>query len=172
MVWREKHFLKHPQPGAAGELPEQHTGGSRKYLKMCTLLIWLRFYHHCFTKTMKGLLFRFGCHLFSSWHHIENDCICTTGNVLKINSIYAYKEGDNVDLVRLTNVHIERRYLYCSLFFFSMNKIITVRQTMLKGAPIHWSLSDNKEYDELMSFALWNESNKGQELLEFDFLSH
>jgi hypothetical protein len=56
---------------------------------------------------------------FSSWYFIDNDCICTAGNVLNINRIYIYREGDNVDIVRLTNVHIERRYLYCSLFFFS-----------------------------------------------------
>jgi hypothetical protein len=40
---------------------------------------------------------------------------------------------------------------------------------MLKGAPVLWSLSDNKEFDELMSFRLWHDANKGQELLEFDF---
>jgi hypothetical protein len=89
--------------------------------------------------------------------------------VLKINRIYTYKEGDNVEIVRLTNVHTERRYLYCSLFFFSMNKIITVCQTMLKDAPILWSLSNNREFDELMSIKLWNEVSKEEELLEFDF---
>lgn len=115
-----------------------------------------------------GLL-RLGCHFFSSWSFINNDCICTTGNVLKINRTYTYREGDNVDIVRLTNVHIERRYLYCSLFFFSMNKIITVRQTMLKDAPIIWSLSDNKEFDEVMSIRLWNEVRKDENLLEFEF---
>ena len=78
-------------------------------------------------------------------------------------------EGDNLEIVRLTNVHTERRYLYCSLFFFSMNKIITVRQTMLKNTPALWTLSDNKEFDEIMSTRLWNEINKEEELLEFDF---
>jgi hypothetical protein len=71
--------------------------------------------------------------------------------------------------VRLTNVHLERGYLYCSLFYFSRNKIITVRQSMLNGAPVLWTLSDNREFDEAMSIRLWNEANKGQELLEFDF---
>ena len=86
---------------------------------------------------------------------------------------YTYKVGENVDIVRLTNVHIERRYLYCSLFFFSRNKIITIRQTLLKDDPILWNLSDNKEFDEIMFIRLWNdvnkEVNKGEELLEFDF---
>lgn len=86
-----------------------------------------------------------------------------------MDGIYTFKEDDEIDIIRLTNVHIERGYLYCSLFFFSRNKIITVRQTMLKGAPVLWSLSDNKEFDELMSFRLWNDADKGQELLEFDF---
>jgi hypothetical protein len=89
--------------------------------------------------------------------------------VLKLDRIYTYKEGDNVEIVRLTNVHTERRNLYCSLFFFSMNKIVTVRQTMLKNAPVLWSLSDNREFDEIMSIRLWNEVNKEEELLEFDF---
>ena len=100
---------------------------------------------------------------------IDNDCICTTGKVLKLNRNYTYREGDNVDIVRLTNVHIERRYLYCSLYFFSVNKIITVRQTMLKDAPVLWSISDNREFDEIMSIRSWNEVNEEVELLEFDF---
>ena len=129
----------------------------------------VRLYLLYLKEQIKGSLLRLGCHFFSSWYLIDNDCICTTGKVIKLNRIYTYREGDNVDIVRLTNVHIERRYLYCSLFFFSMNKIITVRQTMLKDAPIIWSLSDNKEYDELMSIKLWNEVNRAENLLEFDF---
>jgi len=88
---------------------------------------------------------------------------------LKLNRIYTYNEGDNIEIVRLINVHTERRYLYCSLFFFTMNKIIAIRQTMLKDAPVIWSLSDNGEFDEIMSLRLWDEVNKEEELLEFDF---
>jgi hypothetical protein len=40
---------------------------------------------------------------------------------------------------------------------------------MLRGASVLWSLSDNKEFDEFMSISLWNEVNKEEELLEFDF---
>jgi hypothetical protein len=89
--------------------------------------------------------------------------------VVKLEGIYTFIENNDFDIVRLTNVHIERGYLYCSLFFFSRNKIITVRQTMLKGAPILWSLSDNKEFDELMSTKLWKEISKDENILEFDF---
>ncbi|MBN2833633.1 MAG: hypothetical protein JXR48_01575 [Candidatus Delongbacteria bacterium] len=118
---------------------------------------------------IKGYLLRLGCHFFSSWYFIDSDFICTTGKVLKLDGIYTYKERDNLEIVRLTNIHTERRYLYCSLFFFSMNKIITVRQTILKGAPILWTLSDNREFDEVMSMRLWNEVSKDENLLEFEF---
>lgn len=111
----------------------------------------VRLYIFNLKEWIRGGLLRLGCHFFSSWYFIDNDCICTTGNVLKINRIYTYREGDNVDIVRLTNVHIERRYLYCSLFSFSMNKIITVRHTMLKGATILLTIYDTREFDELMS---------------------
>jgi hypothetical protein len=40
---------------------------------------------------------------------------------------------------------------------------------MLKDAPVIWSLSDNGEFDEIMSLRLWNTINKEEELLEFDF---
>ena len=50
-----------------------------------------------------------------------------------------------------------------------MNKIITVRQTMLKDAPVLWSLSDHREFDEIMSIKLWNEVSKEEELLDFEF---
>jgi len=117
---------------------------------------------------IEGGLLRLCCHFFSSWYFIDSNCICTKGKVLRLNSIYTYREGKNVDIVRLTNVHVERKYLYCSLFFFSSNKIITVRHTVLKDAPVFWSISDNREFDEIMSIRLWNEVSKEEELLEFD----
>ncbi len=129
----------------------------------------VRLYILSLKKKIKGCLLRLGCHFLSSWYFIDSDCICTTGKVLKLDRIYTYKEGDNIEIVRLINVHTERRYLYCSLFFFTMNKIITVRHTILKDAPVIWSLSDNGEFDEIMSFRLWNAVNKKEELLEFDF---
>ena len=125
--------------------------------------------YHSVRYRVKSWLLRAGCYFHPSWLYIDNNSILTTGKVLKLDGIYTFKEDERIYIVRLTNVHIERGYLYCSLFFFSRNKIITVRQTMLKGAPVLWSLSDNKEFDELMSFRLWHDANKGQELLEFDF---
>ena len=127
------------------------------------------FFGHRLKYQLLSWQLRLGCYLFTTWYYLDNDSILTTGNVLKLDKIYTYREGDDVDIVRLTNVHIERGYLYCSLFFFSRNKIITVRQTMLKGAPILWSLSDNKEFDELMSTKLWKEVSKDENILEFDF---
>jgi hypothetical protein len=129
----------------------------------------VRLYILILKEKIKGCLLRFGCHFFSSWYFIDNNSISTPGKVLRLDRIYTYKEGHNVEIVRFTNVHTERRYLYCSLFFFSENKIITVRQTMLKNAPVLWSLSDNREFDEIMSIRMWNEVNEEEELLEFDF---
>lgn len=68
-----------------------------------------------------------------------------------------YKENGYVDIVRLIDVHIERGFLYCSLFFFSKNKIITVLQTMIKSKRVSWRLLDDEEYDEIMSIKLWQE---------------
>lgn len=114
-------------------------------------------------------LLRPGCYFFSSWYYFESDCICTTGNVLKLNSLFTYQENGFVNIVRVTNVHIERGYLYCSLFLTSKNKIISVRHTMQKGTYVIWRLMDKEEYDELMSRKLWYEVTKHEELLEFDF---
>jgi hypothetical protein len=129
----------------------------------------VRLYLLILKEKLNGCLLRFGCHFFSSWYFIDNNSICTPGKVIKLNSTYTHKELDNVDIVELIDVHVERRYPYCSLFFFSMNKIITVRQTMLKDAPVLWTLSDNREFDEVMSIRLWNEVSKDKDLLEFEF---
>ena len=118
---------------------------------------------------VKSWLLRVGCFFHSSWFYIDNESILTTGKVVKLDGIYTFKVDEAVDIVRLADVHTERGYLYCSLFFFSRNKIITVRQTMLKGAPVLWTLSDNREFDEVMFIRHWNEVSKGENLLEFDF---
>jgi hypothetical protein len=65
--------------------------------------------------------------------------------------------------VRLNILILKEKIKDCSLFFFSMNKIITVRQTMLKDAPVLWSISDNREFDEVMSIKLWNEFSKEED---------
>jgi hypothetical protein len=136
---------------------------------MTILKIKIRFIFHCLRRQIKSCLLRLGCHFFSSWYYIDSDSICTSGNVLKLNGLFTYQENDLVDIVRLTNVHIERGFLYCSLFFTSKNEIITVRHTMQKGTYVLWRLTDKEEYDELMSRKLWYEVTKDEELLEFDF---
>lgn len=129
----------------------------------------VRLYTLYLKEIIKGVLLRLGCHFLSSWYYIESDCICTTGKVLKLNSIYTYKENGYVDIVRLIDVHIERGFLYCSLFFFSKNKIITVLQTMIKSKRVSWRLLDDEEYDEIMSIKLWQEVCDQDELPEIDF---
>ena len=136
---------------------------------MWTVNYKVQFLLHRLRIRIKGWLLRLGCHFFSSWHYIESDNICTIGNVLKLNKSYTYQENDFVDIVRLTDVHIERGFLYCSLFFTSKNKIITVRQIMQKGTHVLWQIMDNEEFDEIMSRRLWDGVNKEVELLEFDF---
>ena len=133
-------------------------------IQNCILLLY-----HSLNDRVKSWLLRVGCFFHPSWLYIDNESILTIGKVVKLNEVYTFKEDYDIDIVRLTEVHIERGYLYCSLFFFSRNKIITVRQTMLKGAPVLWTLSDNREFDEAMSIKLWKEVDKGKELLEFDF---
>jgi hypothetical protein len=151
-----------------------YTGGrelrdTSKHLIMCTLYIEIRFFLHCLRKQLKSWFIRLGCHFYSSWYLIESDNICTTGKVLKLNSLYAYQENGFVDIVRLTDVLIERGYMFCSLFFTSKNKIITVRHIIKKDTFILWRIRDIEEFDEIMSRRLWDEVTKDEELLEFDF---
>lgn len=135
---------------------------------MRTLNYKLQFFILRLRMQLKAFFLRLGCHFISSWYFIKSDCICTTGQVVKLNHIYTYEDNEQFDIVRLTDIHFERGYLYCSLFFFSKNQIITVRHTLMKGAKAIWRLLDNREFDEIMSIRLWNEVNKEEELLEFD----
>jgi len=136
---------------------------------MSTLYIKVWFFFHCLKKQIQSWFLRLGCHFISSWYYIESDSICATGKVLKLNSLFTYQENGFVDIVRVTNVHIERGYVYCSLFFTSKNELITVRHIMQKGTHVLWRLTDKEEYDELMSRKLWYEVTKDEDLLEFDF---
>ena len=136
---------------------------------MWTLYHKVQFFFQRLRKQLAAWLLRLGCHFFSSWHYLNIDSICTTGKVLKINKVYTYKESGYVDIVRLTDVHVERGYLYCSLFFFSKNKIITVCQTLKKNQYALWRLMDNEEYDEIMSRRLRHQIEKQDELLDFRF---
>ena len=89
--------------------------------------------------------------------------------MLKLNSLYTYQENGFVDIVRVTDILIERGYIFYSLFFTSKNKIITVRHTMQKDTLILWRIMDNEEFDEIMSRTLWDEVSEQEDLLEFDF---
>jgi hypothetical protein len=136
---------------------------------MCTLINKLNLFIQCQKEKLKEKFLRLGCHFISSWYYFDNGSICTIGKVLKLDKIYCYVDEDTIEIVRLYDVHIERGYLYCSLFFFSKNKIITVRQTLLKGKYVAWWLKENREFDEIMSRKLWQDVSKHEELLEFDF---
>jgi hypothetical protein len=136
---------------------------------MRLLYIKYQFFLHCLWRQLKIWSLCLGSHVFSTWYYIDSDCICTTGKVLKLNNMYTYKEGSYLDIVRLFDVHIERGYLYCSLYFFSQDKIITVCQILQKDAYALWRLMDDKEYGELMSRKSWYEVTRDEELLEFDF---
>jgi len=138
---------------------------------MCTFCNKTRYIILSQKMKLKSLLLRLGCYFYASWHYIDNDCICTTGKVLKLNKIYSFIEGGTIDIVRLNDVHLERGYLYCSLFFFSRNKIKTLRHTMLKSKRVSWRLLDDEEYDEIMSRKLWQEVCDQDELLDIDFNS-
>lgn len=138
--------------------------GSGKSLNKWILCKKGEFFLQSLGELMKGMLLRLGCTFNSNWHYLNHNSICTTGQVLKINSIYTYKEDGEIDIVRLTDVHLERGYLYCSLFFFSKNRIITVRLTLLRDVNLPWKLMDIEEYNELKSRKLWDEITMQEEL--------
>lgn len=136
---------------------------------MWTLNYKVQFFLNSLRIHIKACFLRLGCRFFPSWYFIKSDCISTTSQVVKLNHIYTYEENEQIDIVRLTDINFERGYLYCSLFFFSMNQIITVRHTLMKGVKAIWKLLNNIEFDEIMSIRLWNEVNKEEEPLEFEF---
>ncbi len=162
--------MQHPQPYSLG-CPggEGYRWIHEKDQNMNMLEIRVRFFFHCLKKKFNAWANRLGCYFHSSWYFINSDCICTTGNVIKLNDLLTYQESGFVDIVRVTNVHFERGYLYCSLFFTSKDKIITVRHTLQRGTYVLWRLLDIEEYDELMSRKIWSEVTREEELLEFDF---
>lgn len=76
-------------------------------------------------------------------------------------------EGGFVDIVRLLDVRIDKGYVYCTLYFFTKNKIATVSQILNPDDYTIWRIMDNEEYDERMSIRLWQEVNNN-DLCEFD----
>jgi hypothetical protein len=127
---------------------------------MYTLYRRLQFFLKYQGKSLKGLLLRIGCHFFSIWYGIKCNSICTTGQVLKIGNIYTYQEGGYVDIVRLLDVYKDKGHLYCTLYFFTRNKITTVSQILNHDDYTIWRIMENEEYDEIMSRRLWSEVDK------------
>jgi len=78
-------------------------------------------------------------------------------------------EGSYIDIVRLTDFHVERGFIYCTLLFFSKNKTITVRQTLQIDAYIIWRLMENEEFDERMSMKLWRDVENSNKFSESEF---
>ena len=126
------------------------------------------FFIKCHIDSLKAWINRLVPLFIPHWHYINHNCISKSGQVVKINSIYMYKEGCYVDIECLLDVYKEKGYLYCTLYFLSQNKIITISQILQKDTYIIWRLTDNREFDELMSRRLWKEVDMENELLEFN----
>jgi hypothetical protein len=162
-------FTQHPWLPEAGVEETPGRAGSDNILNIRIIRIKWQFFIHCQKKTIKGWFLKLGCHFFSTWHSLKYSSICTTGQVLKTNKIYTYVEGGHVDIVRLLEVYIDKGYVYCTLNFFTKNKISTVSQILISDDYKIWRIMDNEEYDERMSRRLWSEVNKQNDLLEFGF---
>ena len=169
MICIKKLLMQHPWTSETIPGQGPNPGGYIKSFNMWTLYVRWKFFLHCQVKSLKGLLLQLGCLFFSSWHYLKHSSICMTGQVLKIGNIYTYQEGGYVDIVRLLDVHTDKGYVYCTLFFFTRNKIVTVSQILQPGAYVIWQLKDDKEYDEIMSMKLWQEVDKQNDLLEFGY---
>jgi len=162
-------FMPHlPTPGAGVE-DAPGRAGSVKSLNIWTLYIKCRFFLHCQVKSLKGLLLRLGCLLFSTWHYIKHNSICTNGYVLKVNNIYTFKEGNHIDIVRLLDVFKDKNYLYCTLYFFNENRVATVSHIIYPDDYLIWQILENREFDEIMSRRLWREVDKRDDNVEFAF---
>ena len=118
-------------------------------------------------KLLKCMLLRLGCTFNSKWHYLNHNSIRTTGQVLKINKIYTYVEDGSANIVRLLDVYKSKGYLYCTLYFFTRNKIATVSQILNPDDYGIWRIMDNEEYDEIMSMHLWQEVDTNDALLDF-----
>jgi hypothetical protein len=153
-------LMQHPRPAESIPQGGPDPGGYHCLLNMWALYINCRVYLHCKWQSLKGLLLRFCCQFFSKWYYLKHNSICTTGNILKVNNIYTYKEGRYVDIVRLLAVVVDKHYLYCKLYFFKENRVTTVSQRLYPDDYIIWQIMDDREFDEIMSRQLWRESDK------------
>jgi hypothetical protein len=76
-------------------------------------------------------------------------------------------EGGYVDIERLLEVYINKGYVFCTLYFLTKNKILTVSQILNPDDYKIWRIMDNEEYDERMSMRLWQEMDMDDDLLDF-----
>jgi hypothetical protein len=67
----------------------------------------------------------------------------------------------------MLDVYQASGYLYCTLYFFTKNKILTVSQILNPDDYTIWRIMDNEEYDERMSMRLWHDIDKADNLLDF-----
>jgi hypothetical protein len=162
-------LMQHPWLPEAGVEATPGRAGSGKSLYLRTLDIKLRFFLHCQMRLLKGWFLKLGSHFFSTWHCLKHNSICTPGQVLKIGYIYTYQEGRYLDIVRLLDVYQAKGYIYCTLYFFTRNKISTVSQMFNTNKYTIWRIMDNEEYDERMSMRLWQEVDKDDDLLDFAY---
>ena len=72
-----------------------------------------------------------------------------------------------VDIVGLLEVYIDKGYVYCTLYFFTKNKILPLSQILKPDDYTIWRIMDNEEYDERMSMRLWQEVDKDDDILDF-----
>jgi hypothetical protein len=107
--------------------------------------------------------------ILPSWHYINHSSIHTNGHVLKLNEIYAFKEGVQYDIVRLLDFYKINNYLYCVLYFFNDNKITTVSHILKPDDYLIWQIMDNQEYDNSMSRKFDQKYSRQEDLLDFDF---
>ena len=167
MFW-EKRLLTHDpcsseasSGGSLGRRGSLHPG------KLRTLYYGLEFFIKTKIQSLEYMILRFGCLFQHTWFYFNHSSICTSGQVLKLDSIYAYKESGYVDIVRLLDVVKDNQYLYCTLYFFRENKITTVSQRLFPDDYTIWQIMENKEFDEIMSRRLWHDVSKEDDLLEF-----
>jgi hypothetical protein len=169
MYNKKMHFMPHLTTPGAGVEDDPGRAGSGRSLNMWLIYVNWEFFLHCLWRSLKGGLLRLGCTFNSKWLYLNHNSICTIGQVLKINNIYTYMEGSYIDIVRLTDFHVERGFIYCTLLFFSKNKIITVRQTLQKDACIIWRLMEKEEFDERLSMKRWRDVENSNKFSESKF---
>lgn len=151
MTWEKRLFAQYPCPSEAPSGGSSGREGSPHLGKLRTIYYGLKFIIKTKIQSLEQMILRFGCLFQPTWYYFNHSSICTSGQVLKLGSIYAYKESGYLDIVRLLDVVKDKQYLYCTLYFFRENEITTVSQRLNPDDYIIWQIMDNTEFDEIMS---------------------